>query len=95
MSKTNYKNSKAFSKFVNGTVKSSAKNRIETLTDDSGNSFSSHARKVKILHSHYTKLDSELDAYNHGRRKHLFKSRFEAIYLSWIDHIQIDCWISQ
>ena len=47
---TNYRmNIKAFWKFVNGSIKSSAKNRIETLTGDSGNSFSSHAGKVKIL----------------------------------------------
>ena len=38
----------------------SLKNRIETLTDVSRNSFSSHAGKVKILKSHYEKLDSEL-----------------------------------
>ena len=31
------------------------------MTDDSGNSFSSHAGKVKILKSHYTKLGTELD----------------------------------
>ena len=42
-------------------IKSSAKNKIETLTDDRGNSFSSHAGKVKILKSHYTKLGTELD----------------------------------
>ena len=52
---------KAFWKLVNGSIKSSAKNRIETLTDDSGNSFPSHAGKVKILQSHYKKLGSELD----------------------------------
>ena len=51
--KNNYrKNIKAFWKFVNGSVKSS-KNRIEALTDGSGNSFSSRAGKVKILKSHY------------------------------------------
>ena len=55
------KNIKAFWKFVNGSIKSSVKNRIETLTDGSGNSFSSHAGKVKILKSHYEKLGSELD----------------------------------
>ena len=38
------KNIKALWKFVNGSIKSSVKNRIETLTDGSGNSFSSHAR---------------------------------------------------
>ena len=56
------KNIKALWKFVNGLVKSS-KNRIETLIDDSGNSFSSHAGtcKVKILKSHHEKLGSELD----------------------------------
>ena len=43
---------KAFWKFVNGSIKSSAKNRIETLTVDSGNSFSSQTDKVKILKSH-------------------------------------------
>ena len=34
---------------------------IETLTDSSGNSFSSHAGRVKILESHYEKSGSELD----------------------------------
>ena len=49
---SNYrKNIKAFWKFVNGSIKSSDKNKIETLTDDSGNGFSSHAGKVKILKS--------------------------------------------
>ena len=47
---SNYrKNIKAFWTFVNGSVKSSAKNKIETLTDDNCNSFSSCAGKVKIL----------------------------------------------
>ena len=32
---------------INESVESNAKNRIETLTDDSGNSFSSHADKIK------------------------------------------------
>ena len=54
------KNIKAFWKFVNESVKSS-KNRIEALIDGSGNSFSSHAGKVKILKSHYEKLGSKLD----------------------------------
>ena len=36
-------------------------NRIETLTDGSGNSFSINADKVKILKSHYEKLGSDLD----------------------------------
>ena len=36
-------------------------NKIETLTDDSGNSVSSHAGKVKVLKSHYRKLGTELD----------------------------------
>ena len=46
---------KAFWKFVNGSTESSVKNRIEILTDDSGNSFSSHTGtcKVKFLKSHY------------------------------------------
>ena len=44
-----------------GRLKSSTKNKIETLTDDSGNSVSSHAGKVKILKSHYRKLGTELD----------------------------------
>ena len=56
------KNIKAFWKFVNGSIKSSVKNRIETLTDGRGNSFSSHTGKVKILKTHYEKLGSELDA---------------------------------
>ena len=34
---------KTFWKFVNGLIKPSVKNRIETMTDSSGNSFSSHA----------------------------------------------------
>ena len=44
---------------MNGPVKYS-KNRIETLIDNSGNIFSSHAGKVNILKSHYQKLGSEL-----------------------------------
>ena len=55
------KNIKAFWKFVNGSINLSVKNKIETLTDDSGNSFSSHAGKDKSLKSHYQKLGSELD----------------------------------
>ena len=39
----------------------SAKNRIETLTDDSGNSYSSHKGKVKILKTLHRNLGSELD----------------------------------
>ena len=59
---SNYrKNIQAFWEFVNGSIKSSAKSKSETLTDDSGNSFSSHTGKVKILKSHYKKLGSELD----------------------------------
>ena len=42
-------------------IKSRVKNRIETLTDGRGNSFSSHVGKVKILKSHNEKLGSELD----------------------------------
>ena len=61
MNKNYRKNIKAFWKFVNGSIKSSSKNRIETLKDSSGNSFTSHAGKVKILKSHYEKLGSELD----------------------------------
>ena len=56
-----WKNTKAFWEIVNGSIKSSAKNRIEILTDDSGNCFSSHLGKVKVLRSHYRKLFSELD----------------------------------
>ena len=41
-------NIKAFWKFVKGSIKSSAKNRIETLTDVGGNI---HGGKVKILKS--------------------------------------------
>ena len=55
------KNIKAFWKFVNWSIKSRAKNKIKTLTDDSGNSFSSHTGKVKNLKSHYRKLGTELD----------------------------------
>ena len=59
---SNYrKNIKAFWKFVNGAIKYNDKNKIETLTDDSGNSVSSRAGKVKILKSHYRKLGTELD----------------------------------
>ena len=59
---SNYeKNIKAFWKFVNGSTKSSAKNRIETLTDDSGISCSSHTGKVKILKPHNKILGSELE----------------------------------
>ena len=64
MAKLNHnyrKNIKAFKKFVNGSIKSSVNNRIETLTDGSDNSFSSQGGKVKILKSHYEKLASELD----------------------------------
>ena len=51
---SNYnKNIKDFWKFVNGSIKSNVKNRIETSTDDSGNSFSSHIGKVKILKPNY------------------------------------------
>ena len=47
-------NIKPFWKFVNGSVKSSKNTcSIETLIDGSGNSFSGHAGKVKILKSHY------------------------------------------
>ena len=45
-----------------GCIKSSPKNRTETLTDGSGNSFSSHASKVKIFKLHYRKLGSESEA---------------------------------
>ena len=49
------KNIQAFWKFVNGSIKSS-KNRIETSIDGSGNSFSSHAGKLKVSKSHYEKI---------------------------------------
>ena len=42
-------------------IKSSVKNRVETLINSSSNCFSSHAGKVKILRSHCEKLCSELD----------------------------------
>ena len=42
------RNIRAFWKFVKGSVKSS-KNKIEALIDGYGNSFCSHADKVKIL----------------------------------------------
>ena len=58
---SNYrKNIKDFWKFVNWSIKCS-KNRIETLIDASGNSFSSHAGKVKILEPHYEKIGSKSD----------------------------------
>ena len=54
---SNYaKNTKAFWKFVNGSIKSSAKNRIETL-DDIGNKFFSYTGRIEILKSHYKNLD--------------------------------------
>ena len=37
---------KTFWKFVNGLIKSNTKNRLETLADDSGSIFSSHASKT-------------------------------------------------
>ena len=69
------KNIKAFVKFMNGWIKFSVKNRIETLTDSSGSSFSSHVGKVKILKSHYEKLGSELNMKSiiHERRKYPFQ----------------------
>ena len=42
-------------------IKSSAKNKLETLIDDNGKSFSSHAGKIKVLKSYYRKLGTELD----------------------------------
>ena len=45
-----------------GSIELGAKNRIETLTDDSGNHFSTEEGNVKILKPHYRKLGSELDA---------------------------------
>ena len=42
-------------------IKSSAKNKLETLTDDNGNSFSSYAGKIKVPKSYYRKLGTELD----------------------------------
>ena len=53
LNSNNRKNIKAFWKFANESIKSSAKNKIETFTDDSGNSFYSHTGEVKILKSHY------------------------------------------
>ena len=47
---------KPFWKSVNWSIKSSVRNRIKTLTDGSGNSFSNHAGKLKILKSHFEKL---------------------------------------
>ena len=59
---SNYRKSiKAFWTFVNGSIKSSAKDTIEKLTYDGGNSVSSHAGKVIILKSHCMKLGTELD----------------------------------
>ena len=43
------KHTKAFWKFVNGSIKSSTKNKIETLTDHDGKSLYSHTVKIKIL----------------------------------------------
>ena len=42
-------------------IKSCDKTKIETLNNDSGNSFSSHTGKIKIPKSHYKKLGTELD----------------------------------
>ena len=53
------KNVKAFWKFVNGSIKSSAKSRIGTLSDGSGSSVTSHTGKVKIVKSHCSRLGSE------------------------------------
>ena len=53
------KNIKAFWKFVDGSIKSSVMNRIESLTDGSGSSF--YAVMVKTIKSPYEKLGSELD----------------------------------
>ena len=49
---SNYrKNIKVLWELSNRLIKSSVKNRIETLTDGSGSSFASHAGAVKILKS--------------------------------------------
>ena len=88
------KNIKAFWKFVNGSVKSS-QNRIESLIDGSGNSFSSHAGKVKILKAHYEKLSSELDTYpcDDSRKEEISSSvKFNGA-MSFMIHIQMECWI--
>ena len=95
---SNYrKNIKAFWKLVNGSIKSTAKNKIETLTDDSGNSVSSHAGKVKILKSHYRKLGTELEVKPlmiHGRRKYLIQLKILKQCLFGI-HIPMECWINR
>ena len=80
----NYRKSiKAFWKLVKGLIKSSVKNRIEILTDGSGNSFCSHPGKVKILKSCFEKLSSELDmkSFNDLWKKKVSNSRklFETI----------------
>ena len=93
----NSKNIKAFWKFVKGSIKSSAKNKIETLTDDSGKSVSSQAGKVKILKSHYRKLGTELDVNPlmiHGRRKYLIQLKISKQCLFGI-HIPMECWINR
>ena len=55
---SNYrKNIKVLWELSNRLIKSSVKNRIETLTDgSSSSSFSSHAGAVKILKSHNENL---------------------------------------
>ena len=82
---SNRKKTKAFWKFVNESVKYNAMNQIETLTDGSGNSCSSHASKVKILKSHYMKLGCELDvkSFNHSGKVKVSNSvkMFETISL--------------
>ena len=59
---SNYKKKiQVFWKFVNWSIKSTAMNRIETLTDDSGNSYSGHEGNVKIVKAQYTKLGFEVN----------------------------------
>ena len=61
VNKSYRKSIKALGKFVNGSINSTVKNRIETLIDGNGNSWSSRAGKVGILKLHYERLGSELD----------------------------------
>lgn len=70
------KNRNTFWKFVNGSIKSTAEIEVETLTDDSGSSFSSHAGKVKILKSPYRKTTVDVRSFHdHGRRKYRIQSK--------------------
>ena len=86
---SNYrKNIKAFRKLVNGPIKPSVKNRIETLADGSGNSFS------KL---HYEKLGSELDMKSFEDTSKEEVSNSVKLFATCLSRIQIpmECLINQ